>query len=273
MATITATDVKQLRDATGAGMMDCKKALTEADGDFEKAVEILRVSGQAKAAKRGAERSASNGLVASSDGAMLQLGAETDFVAKNQAFQDLAADAVKAVAASKADSVEAANAATLPSGQTVGAAVEELAVKIGEKLEVSAAAYFDGQTAVYLHRRAADLPPQVGVLVEYEGSDASAARGAAMQIAAMRPLYVSRDEVPADLVENERRIAEASAKEEGRPEQAFPKIIAGRLNAYFKDVALLDQPSVTDSKVPVGRQLDEAGIKVLRFVRFEATGT
>ena len=204
---------------------------------------------------------------------MLQLGAETDFVAKNQAFQDLADDAVKAVAASKADTVAAANAATLPSGQTVGEAVEELAIKIGEKLEVSAAAYFDGQTAVYLHRRASDLPPQVGVLVEYEGSDASAARSVAMQIAAMRPQYVSRDEVPRELVENERRIAEATAKEEGKPEQALPKIVEGRLNAYFKDVALLDQPSVTDNKVPVGKQLDEAGIKVLRFVRFEAAGT
>ena len=272
MATITATEVKNLRDATGAGMMDCKKALTEAAGDFDKAVEILRVSGQAKAARRGAERAATNGLVASADGAMLQLGAETDFVAKNQAFQDLAADAVKAVAASKAGSVEAANAATLPSGQTVGEAVEELAIKIGEKLEVSAAAYFDGQTAVYLHRRASDLPPQVGVLVEYEGSDASAARGAAMQIAAMRPQYVSREEVPPEQVENERRIAEATAKEEGRPEQALPKIVEGRLNSYFKDVALLDQPSVTDNKVAVGKQLDKAGIKVLRFVRFEAAG-
>jgi elongation factor Ts len=272
MATITATEVKNLRDATGAGMMDCKKALTEAAGDFDKAVEILRVSGQAKAAKRGAERAATNGLVASADGAMLQLGAETDFVAKNQAFQDLAADAVKAVAASKAGNVEAASAATLPSGQTVGEAVEELAIKIGEKLEVSAAAYFDGQTAVYLHRRASDLPPQVGVLVEYEGSDASAARGAAMQIAAMRPQYVSREEVPPEQVENERRIAEATAKEEGRPEQALAKIVEGRLNSYFKDVALLDQPSVTDSKVAVGKQLDEAGIKVLRFVRFEAAG-
>jgi elongation factor Ts len=273
MATISAADVKMLRDATGAGMMDCKRALTQADGDFDKAVEILRVSGQAKAAKRGAERSASNGLVASTNGALLQLGAETDFVAKNQAFQDLADDAVKAVAATRAGTVAAANAATLPSGQTVGEAVEELAIKIGEKLEVSAAAYFNGQTAVYLHRRASDLPPQVGVLVEYEGSDASAARSVAMQIAAMRPQYVSRDEVPRELVDNERRIAEATAKEEGKPEQALPKIIEGRLNAYFKDVALLDQPSVTDNKVPVGRQLDEAGIKVLRFVRFEAAGT
>ena len=177
-----------------------------------------------------------------------------------------------AVAARTAGRVVAPNAATLPSGQTVGEAVEELAIKIGEKLEVSAAAYFDGQTAVYLHRRASDLPPQVGVLVEYEGSDASAARGAAMQIAAMRPQYLSREEVPPEQVENERRIAEATAKEEGRPEQALPKIVEGRLNSYFKDVALLDQPSVTDNKVAVGKQLDQAGIKVLRFVRFEAAG-
>jgi elongation factor Ts len=272
MATISAAEVKQLRDATGAGMMDCKRALAEAEGDFDKAIEILRVSGQAKAAKRGAERSATNGLVAAADGALLQLGAETDFVAKNQAFQALAADAVKAVAASKADSVEAANAALLPSGQTVGEAVDELAAKIGEKLEIGAVAYFDGQTAVYLHRRASDLPPQVGVLVEYEGSDATAARGAAMQIAAMRPQYISRDDVPPDLVENERRIAEATAKEEGKPERAVPKIVEGRLNAYFKDVALLDQPSVIDNKTAFGKQLDEAGIKVLRFVRFEAAG-
>src|SRR5215212_5707679 len=263
MSTITATEVKKLRDSTGAGMMDAKRALTEADGDFDKAVEVLRVSGQAKAAKRGAERSATNGLVASSDGALLQLGAETDFVAKNEEFQRLAGDAVAAVAAS---------AAPLPSGKTVAEAVEELAAKIGEKLEVSAAAYFDGQTVVYLHRRASDLPPQVGVLVEYDGTDEAAARTVAMQIAAMRPQYLSRDEVPANLVENERRIAEAKAKEEGKPEQAVPKIVDGRVNAYFKDVALLDQPSVTDTKVSFGKQLDEAGIKVLRFVRFEAAG-
>ena len=185
MATISAADVKKLRDATAAGMMDCKRALTEADGDYDRAVEILRVNGQAKAAKRGAERSAHNGLVASESGALLQLGAETDFVAKNEEFQTLAADAVKAVASNKANGVEAANAAAMSSGQTVAEAVESLAVKIGEKLEVSAAAYFDGKTVVYLHRRASDLPPQVGVLVEYEGADETAARAAAMQIAAM----------------------------------------------------------------------------------------
>jgi elongation factor Ts len=273
MATITAADVKKLRDATGAGMMDCKNALTEADGDYDKAVDILRVRGQAKAAKRGAERAASNGLVAYQDGALIQLGAETDFVAKNAEFQTLAADAVKAAAASKAADVEAANAASLPSGKTVGEAVEELAVKIGEKLEVANAAYFDGRTAAYLHRRASDLPPQVGVLVEYEGEDEATARIVAMQIAAMRPTYLSREDVPADLVEDQRRIAEASAKEEGKPAQAVPKIVEGKVNAFFKDVALLDQLSVTDNKTPVGKQLAAAGVTVKRFVRFEAAGT
>ena len=272
MANISAAEVKKLRDATGAGMMDCKRALTEADGDYDRAVEALRVSGQAKAAKRGAERAATNGLVAFTDGALLQLGAETDFVAKNEEFQTLAADAVKAVAAHQAGSVDAANAAALPSGQTVGEAVEQLAIKIGEKLEVSNAAYFEGTTAVYLHRRAADLPPQVGVLVEYDGADETAARAVAMQIAAMRPVYLSRDEVPADVVENERRIAEATAKEEGKPERAISKIIEGRVNSYFKDVALLDQPSVIDNKTPVGQQLQAAGVTVKRFVRFEAAG-
>jgi elongation factor Ts len=272
MATITAADVKMLRDATGAGMMDCKKALTEADGDFDKAVDILRVSGQAKAAKRGAERAATNGLVAYEDGALLQLGAETDFVAKSAEFQTLAADAVKAAAASKADTVEAANATPLPSGKTIREAIEELAVKIGEKLEVANAAYFDGRTAAYLHRRATDLPPQVGVLVEYEGENEAAARAIAMQIAAMRPKYLSRDDVPAELVETERRIAEATAREEGKPAQAVPKIVEGRVNAFFKDVALLDQLSVTDNKTPVRKQLADAGVTIKRFVRFEAAG-
>ena len=160
----------------------------------------------------------------------------------------------------------------MPSGQTVGEAVQQLAAKIGEKLEVSAATYFDGKTVVYLHRKASDLPPQVGVLVEYEGGDETAARTAAMQIAAMRPQYLNRDEVPSDLVENERRIAEATAKEEGKPAQAMPKIVEGRVNAFFKDVVLLDQPSVTDPKTTVGKQLDAAGVKVLRFARFDAAG-
>jgi elongation factor Ts len=272
MATVAAVDVKKLRDATGAGMMDAKKALTEAEGDFNTAVEILRVTGQAKAAKRGAERSASNGLVAAEGGALIQLGAETDFVAKNEQFQNLAYQIASMASARKLDGVEAVRAGELPSGKTVAEAIEALAVVIGEKLELSNAAYFEGQTALYLHKRASDLPPQVGVLVQYEGDDSAAARAVAMQIAAMRPQYVTRDEVPSDIVDNERRIAEATAKEEGKPEKAWPMITEGRVNGFFKDVCLVDQPSVTDSKTTVGKQLAAAGITVTRFVRFEAAG-
>jgi elongation factor Ts len=273
MATVAAVDVKKLRDATGAGMMDAKKALTEAEGDFDHAIEILRVTGQAKAAKRGAERSASNGLVAAEGGALIQLGAETDFVAKNEQFQNLAYQIASMASARKLDGVDAVKAAELPSGKTVAEAIEALAVVIGEKLELSNAAFFEGKTALYLHKRASDLPPQVGVLVQYEGADETAARGAAMQIAAMRPQYLTRNEVPAEIVEHERRIAEATAKEEGKPEQAVPRIIEGRVNGFFKDVCLVDQPSVTDPKKSVGKQLDEAGVKITRFVRFEASGS
>jgi elongation factor Ts len=120
-----------------------------------------------------------------------------------------------------------------------------------------------------MHRRSSDLPPQVGVLVEFEGDNLDAARGAAMQIAAMKPQFVSRDEVPVDVVENERRIAEATAREEGKPEQALPKIVEGRVNGFFKDVALLEQSSVQDSKKSVKAVLDDAGVTVRRFARFE----
>lgn len=266
---ITAAEVKKLRDATGAGMMDAKKALTEADGDYDKAVEILRVHGQAKNAKR-ADREASNGLVASAGNALIQLGAETDFVAKNDEFVALASEIAKAADVAKADGVEAVNAIELPSGKTILDTVNELAAKIGEKLEVKQAAYFGGDTHVYLHRRATDLPPQVGVLVEYDGKDEAAVHAVALQIAAMRPRYLSRDDVPADIVEHERSIAEQTSREEGKPEAALPKIVEGRLNGFFKDVALLDQPAVSDDKKSVGKVLDEAGVTVKRFVRFEA---
>jgi elongation factor Ts len=268
MANITAADVKKLRDLTSAGMMDSKKALTEADGDFDKAVEILRVKGAAKAEKRGAERTASNGLVAASGTALVELNCETDFVAKSDEFVATAQQIAEAAAGAKPADVEALKAVTL-GDSTVGETVEALAVKIGEKIELGRVAVFDGPVATYMHRRASDLPPAVGVLVEYDGEAAEAARGAAMQIAAMRPEYVSRDEVPAEIVAKEREIAEATAREEGKPEQALPKIIEGRLNGYFKQVALLDQPSVVDSKKSVKTVLDEAGVSVKRFARFE----
>ncbi len=265
---ISAADVKKLRELTGAGMMDCKKALEEAEGDFDKASELLRIKLGKKAAERGAEREATAGLVAHSGGALVELKSETDFVAKNEAFISAAQKIADAAAAAQAADTDALKAVELD-GKTVGEVVEDLAVTIGEKIELGQVAYFGGQSVVYLHKRAADLPPAVGVLVEYEGDSSDAARGAAMQIAAMKPKYVSRDEVPADLVDKEREIGAAIAREEGKPEAAIEKIAEGRLNGFFKDVALLDQPSVTDSKKSVKAVLDEAGITVKRFARFE----
>ena len=265
---ITAADVKKLRDLTGAGMMDCKKALEETDGDFDMAVEALRVKGAAKAAKRGAEREATAGLVATAGGALVELKSETDFVAKNDDFVTTAQRIADAADRAKAGDLETLRAVPLDD-TTVGEVVANLAVSIGEKIELGSVAYFDGTSVAYMHKRASDLPPAVGVLVEYDGSDIEAARGVAMQIAAMRPQYLTREDVPADLVEKERSIAEATAKEEGKPEQALPKIVEGRLNGFFKDVVLLDQPSVSESKKSVKAVLDDAGIEVKRFARFE----
>ncbi len=269
MAEITAADVKRLREATGAGMMDCKKALEESSGDFDAAVDLLRTKGMAKAAKRGAERTASNGLVAASEGALIELACETDFVAKNEQFQQLAADIAAHAAASGIGEMEKLLDATLADGKTVRENIESLNAVIGEKIELRRAAFFEGQVASYMHRRASDLPPQVGVLVEFEGDDIATARAAAMQIAAMRAQYVTRDEVPADVIEREKRVAEATAREEGKPEAALAKIVEGRVNGFYKEVALLEQASVQDSKKTVKQLLDGAGVTVKRFVRFE----
>jgi elongation factor Ts len=268
MATISAADVKKLRDLTAAGMMECKKALEESDGDFDKAVELLRISGAAKAAKRGAEREASNGLVAAEGNALVELLCETDFVAKNADFLALAG-AVAAVAnEGQLGTREAVLAGALPDGRTVEGALGEMAGVIGEKLELGRVAVLTPPVAVYLHHRASDLPPQVGVIVAYTGDEA-AARGAAMQVAAMRPQFLTRDEVPADVVANERHIAEETAKEEGKPEAAMPKIIEGRVNAFFKDTVLLEQPSVVDNKKTVAQVLADEGTSVTAFARFE----
>jgi elongation factor Ts len=276
MANITAAEVKQLRDATGAGMMAAKKALEEVDGDFDKAVEALRIKGETKVKERGAERTASNGLVAAAEGAMILLNCETDFVAKNEQFQQLAADVVAHVVKTGTSDVAALLGETLADGRTVQENIDSVAAVIGEKLELTRLASLgaDGtQVASYMHRRSADLPPQVGVLVEFEGGNLEAARAAAMQIAAMRPQYVSRDEVPAEVVDKERRIAEATAREEGKPEQALPKIVEGRVNGFFKDVTLLEQASVQDNKKTVKAVLDAAGVTVKRFARFEVGGS
>lgn len=271
MSNFTAADVKKLRDLTGAGMMDCKKALTESEGDFERAVELLRIKGAKDVDKR-AGRTTANGLVAHSGPALLELNCETDFVAKNPDFIALAQRLVEYVAQARPADVEALLAATID-GRTVAEMVQAESARIGERYVVNRFAVVDGTTAVYLHRKSPDLPPQVGILVAYSGkSDETAAadaRAVGMQIAAMRPKYLTRDEVPADVVATERRIAEDAAREEGKPEAALSKIVEGRLNGFFKDSVLLDQPSVTDQKKSVRQVVAAAGITVDRFVRFE----
>ncbi|MGA5465019.1 translation elongation factor Ts [Mycobacterium sp. NPDC050041] len=267
MANYTAADVKRLRELTGAGMLASKNALVDADGDFDKAVELLRIKGAKDVGKR-AERATAEGLVAAKNGALIEINSETDFVAKNAEFQAVADQIVAAAAESKAQDVDALKAAKV-GDTTVEQTIADLSAKIGEKLELRRVAYFDGTVETYLHKRAADLPPGVGVLVEYTGSDKSAAHAVALQIAALKAKYLSREDVPEDIVANERRIAEETARNEGKPEQALAKIVDGRVNGYYKDVVLLEQPSVSDSKKTVKALLDDAGVTVTRFVRFE----
>ena len=272
MANHTAADVKRLRELTGSGMMDCKKALEQSDGDIEKAVELLRIKGAKDVGKR-AERATSNGLVVAADGVMVELDCETDFVAKSTDFQALADQILRVALDQKPADLEALRAAKLGEG-TIEDAVQALSARIGEKLELKRYVAIDGPVALYLHRRSTDLPPAIGVLVSYDGAAgndqaADTARGVAMHVAAARPRYTTRDQVPAEVLDNERRIAEATAREEGKPEQVLARIVEGRVNGYFKDVVLLEQPSVQDPKKTVKALLDEAGLTVKDFARFE----
>jgi len=268
MANYTAADVKKLRELTGAGMMDCKKALEQTDGDIEKAVESLREK-SAKSVDKRTERTTANGLVAASGGTMIELNSETDFVAKSPDFQQLA-DAILQVAVDRQpEDVEALRTAPLGDG-TVLDAVLALSGRIGEKLQLKRYIHLDGPVAVYLHRRATDLPPVIGTVVSYEGSDSDAARAVAMHIAAAEPRYTTREEVPADVLETQRKEAEHTAKEEGKPEQIVPRIVEGKIKKFYSDSVLLEQISVLDeSKQPVKTLVDEAGLTVRGFARFE----
>lgn len=272
MATISAADVKRLRDMTGAGMMDCKKALESSDGDIDKAVEFLRVKGQAGIEKR-ADRAASNGLVAidvtDGVGTMVEVNCETDFVAKGEAFQALA-DKVLA-AAVRAGATDAASllSADTGDGRTVADLVADTAVTIGEKLEIRGATRVEApHVASYLHRTNPDLPAQIGVLVGVD-AEHQVARDVAMHAAAMSPVYLSVDDVPADVVEAERRIAEEKSRAEGKPDKALPKIVEGRVNAYFKDRVLLEQPYARDPSTTVKQLLSGAGVSASAFARFK----
>jgi elongation factor Ts len=272
MANFSLEDVKALRERLGTGMVDTKNALVEADGDVEKAVEILRLKGAKGNAKR-ADRSTSEGLVAAKETegrtTLIELACETDFVAKNDKFVALGQKVLDAVAAAGATTLEEALAAPAEGG-TVGQLIDDQAATIGEKIELRRVAVVEGEkSAVYLHRTSKDLPPQIGVVVGYAGDDAETARSIAQHISFADPQYISREEVPADAVENERRIVEEISRNEGKPEAALPKIVEGRLGAFFKQVALLEQEYARDNKQNVGKVLSDAGLTVSGFARFK----
>ena len=271
MANYTSADIKALRESTGAGMMDVKRALDEADGDHGKATEILRVKGLKGVTKREG-RSATNGLVAAQAGngvgTLVEVNCETDFVAKGEKFIALAnrvlAQAVS-VSASSADELLASEM----DGSTVKEMLDQANATIGEKIEVRRVARLEASHVVsYLHKTSPDLPAQIGVLVATEGGDEVTARDIAMHIAAFSPSVLSRDEIDADTVANERRLAEATAREEGKPEAAMPRIIEGRVNGFFKENVLLEQAFAKDAKKTVAKVLEETGATAKAFVRF-----
>ena len=271
MANYTADDVKRLREATAAGMLDCKKALDEADGDYDKALDIIRVKGLKGVTKREG-RLTSNGLVVarvSGDlGVMLELNCETDFVAKGERFIALGDELVEHLQAAKSADVEAFLASTMSNGKTVQAVLDEGNATMGEKIEVRNVAVIQGPVGLYLHKTSPDLPPQVGVLVSLAKEAVEVGKDVAQHIAAFAPKFVHRDDVPADLIENERRVAEATAREEGKPEAALTKIIEGRVAGFVKEVSLIEQSFAKDAKKTVKQILDEAGTAVKAFHRF-----
>jgi elongation factor Ts len=275
MANYTAADVKKLRELTGAGMMDCKKALDEADGNVDKAVEALRIKGQKGVAKREG-RSAENGAVVSviaddnTSGVLVELKCETDFVAKGDKFQAVANQIAQHAAATSPADIQALLASEIESGKTVQTFVDEANATLGEKIVLDRFAQFSGTyVTAYMHRTMPDLPPQIGVLVELDKADATLAKGIAQHIAAFAPKYLSREDVPAEIVESERRVAEETTRAEGKPEAALPKIVEGRVNGFFKEATLLGQPYALDQKKSVQKVLDEAGVTLKRFARIK----
>ncbi|MFV0634822.1 translation elongation factor Ts [Demequina sp.] len=275
MANYTVADIQALRERTGAGMLDVKKALDEADGDQNKAVDILRVKGLKGVTKREG-RSASEGLVAASIesvdggqvGTLIELNSETDFVAKNDKFVALAEKVLAAVVAAGADSAEAALAAAVD-GTTVQDLIDSEAGILGEKIVLRRVARVEAPVVTeYLHRTNKDLPAQVGVLVGTDAAAGEVARDVAMHIAAYSPTYLVREDVPEDVVANERRVAEETAKGEGKPEGALPKIVEGRLNGFFKENTLVEQAFAKDPKTTVGKVIENTGGAITAFSRF-----
>jgi elongation factor Ts len=274
MANYSAADVKRLREQTGAGMLDCKNALVGAAGDFDAAVETLRLKGAKDVTKR-AGRTAANGLVTAEldgtrAGLLVELNCETDFVAKTDQFQQAAADIASAAMAAKVSDRLALLGVEVRPGMTVQQLIDEAGAALKEKLELGRFARLEGgYIASYLHRSDPALPPVRGVLVQLDSADAETGKDLAQQIAANMPAYLNRDEVPAEIVAKERRIADQITREEGKPEQAIPKIVEGRLNAFFKDVVLVEQPFIKDPKKTIKQVLAERKVTVRSFARFQ----
>ena len=270
MANFTAADVKALREQTGAGMMDVKKALTEADGDAEKALEIIRLKGLKSLSKREGRQASAGLLAAQTDGTvgvLVEVNSETDFVAKNQKFIDFSNEVLAAAVASKAADLDALLAAPMGEG-TVKDRLDAFAAVIGEKLQIGRIVRVEGENVdLYLHQTNPDLPPQVGVFVVTDAGGKSVAHDIAMHVAAYMPAYLDRDSVPADVLDKERATLEKITLEEGKPANIVPKIVEGRLNAFYKDNCLVDQAFARDPSKSVGQVLKEAGAKVTNFVR------
>lgn len=271
MANFTAADVKDLREKTGAGMMDVKKALTEADGNAEKALEIIRLKGLKSLSKR-EDRVASAGLVAATVvdgtvGVLVEVNSETDFVAKNQKFIDFAQQVLDAAVASGAADLDSLLASPLGDG-TVQDAVNAMGAVIGEKIQIRRVVRVEGENvALYLHQTSPDLPAQVGVFVVTDAKGAEVAKGIAMHIAAYQPLYLDAAHIPADVLDKERSTLTKLTLQEGKPEKIVPKIVEGRLHAFYKDTCLVDQDYARDPSKTVGTVLAEAGATVTDFVR------
>ncbi len=267
----TAADVKRLREATAAGMLDCKKALDEADGDYDKAIEIIRVKGLKGVTKREG-RLTSNGLVVArvqnNVGVMLELNCETDFVSKGERFQALADELLEHLVESNISDLDAFLASEIKPGQKVQEVIDEANATLGEKIEVRRIAVLEGPVGIYLHRTSPDLPPQLGVLVQLTKDALDVGKDVAQHIAAFAPSYVAREDVPAELIENERHVAEETARNEGKPEAALSKIIEGRITGFVKEVSLIEQAFAKDAKKTVKQILDEAGTAVKAFKRF-----
>lgn len=270
MANFTAADVKALREQTGAGMMDVKKALTEADGDAEKALEIIRLKGLKSLSKREGRQASAGLLAAQTDGTvgvLVEVNSETDFVAKNQKFIDFSNEVLAAAVASKAADLDSLLAAPMGEG-TVKERLDAFAAIIGEKLQVGRIVRVEGENVdLYLHQTNPDLPPQVGVFVVTDAAGKSVAHDIAMHVAAYMPAYLDRDSVPADVLDKERATLEKITLEEGKPANIVPKIVEGRLNAFYKDNCLVDQAYARDPSKSVGQVLKEAGATVTNFVR------